>query len=118
MPQLAHCGIGPRESVRPQLTQCGRCRPSAAIVNSRTLRSTPENGAGTGHDGAKRKKGSESRLALSTLGHFLAQHVTLASDDDRPPVGRMVEAILAATDESVDRLRRRLHKGKSRHCGR
>lgn len=32
---------------------------SAAIINSRTLRSTPESGERAGYDGAKRKKGSK-----------------------------------------------------------
>lgn len=31
-------------------------QPSAAIIDSRTLRSTPESGARAGYDGAKRKK--------------------------------------------------------------
>ncbi|GGC95010.1 hypothetical protein GCM10010994_60910 [Chelatococcus reniformis] len=39
---------------------------------------------------------------MDTLGHRLALHVTPASDEDRSQVGRMAEAIKAATDESVD----------------
>jgi transposase len=77
-------------------------QPSAAIIDSRTLRSTPESGARAGYDGAKRKKGSKLHLAVDTLGHFLALHVTPASDDDRSQVGRMAEAIQEATGESVD----------------
>lgn len=77
-------------------------RPSAAIIDSRTLRSTPESGARAGYDGAKRKKGSKLHIAVDTLGHLLALHVTPASDDDRSQVGRMAEAIQAATGESVD----------------
>ena len=38
-----------------------RTKPSAAILDSRTLRSSPESGARAGYDGAKRKKGAPSR---------------------------------------------------------
>ncbi|TXN19461.1 transposase, partial [Methylobacterium sp. WL93] len=53
-----------------------RSEPSAAILDSRTLRSAPESGERAGYDGAKRKKGSKVRLAVDTLGHLLALHVT------------------------------------------
>ena len=49
--------------------------PRAAILDSRTLRSTPESGARAGYDGAKRKKGSKLHMAVDTLGHLLALHV-------------------------------------------
>jgi transposase len=77
-------------------------QPSAAIIDSRTLRSTPESGARAAYDGAKRKKGSKLHLAVDTLGHLLAVHVTPANADDRAEVGRMAKAIQAATDESVE----------------
>lgn len=35
-----------------------KAEPSAAIIDSRTLRSTPESGECAGYDGGKRKKGS------------------------------------------------------------
>ncbi|MBB4383313.1 transposase [Bradyrhizobium sp. SBR1B] len=44
-------------------------QPTAAIIDSRTLRSTPESGARGAYDGAKRKKGSKLHLAVDTLGH-------------------------------------------------
>ena len=62
-------------------------QPSAAVLDSRTLRSTPESGERAGYDGAKRKKGSKLHLAVDTLGHLLALHVTPASAD-RQPVGK------------------------------
>jgi transposase len=43
--------------------------PTAAILDSRTLRSTPESGSRGGYDGAKRKKGSKVHAAVDTLGH-------------------------------------------------
>jgi transposase len=76
--------------------------PSAAIFDSRTLRSTPESGTRAGYDGAKRKRGSELDLAVDTLGHLLALHVTPASADDRAEVGRLAEAVQEATGDAVD----------------
>jgi transposase len=75
--------------------------PSAAIIDSRTLRSTPESGQRAGYDGAKRKRGSKLHMAVDTLGHLLALHVTPANVDDRAEVGRLAEAIQEATGESV-----------------
>src|SRR5579864_8284195 len=46
--------------------------PTAAIIDSRTLRSTPESGQRAGYDGAKRKRGSKVHMAVDTLGHLLA----------------------------------------------
>ena len=77
-------------------------QPTAAIIDSRTLRSTPESGARVAYDGAKRKKGSKLHLAVDTLGHLPALHVTPANADDRAEIGRMAEAIQAATGDSVD----------------
>jgi transposase len=77
-------------------------QPSAAIIDSRTLRSTPESGQRAGYDGAKRKKGSKLHLAVDTLGHFLAAHVTPANADDRAEVGQMAQAIQDATGDSVE----------------
>ena len=55
--------------------------PSAAIIHSRTLRSTPESGPPAGYDGAKRKRGSKLHRAVDTPGHLLALHVTPANVD-------------------------------------
>ncbi len=78
-----------------------RAEPTAAIIDSRTLRSTPESGQRAGYDGAKRKRGSKVHLAVDTLGHLLALHVTPANIDDRAEVGRLAEAIQDATGETV-----------------
>lgn len=75
--------------------------PTAAIIDSRTLRSTPESGQRAGYDGAKRKRGSKLHMAVDTLGHLLALHVTPANVDDRAEVGRLAAAIQEATGESV-----------------
>src|SRR6202007_663567 len=73
--------------------------PSAAILDSPPLRSSPDSGTRGGYDGAKRKKGSKLHMAVDTLGHLLALHVTPANTDDRAEVGRMAKAIQAATAE-------------------
>ncbi|GAA0278066.1 IS5 family transposase ISMdi26 [Methylorubrum aminovorans] len=76
--------------------------PTAAVLDNRTLRSSPESGERAGYDGAKRKKGSKLHMAVDTLGHLLALHVTTADADDRAQVGRLAEAVQAATGESVE----------------
>jgi transposase len=76
--------------------------PSAAILDSRTLRSSPESGHRAGYDGAKRKKGSKVHAAVDTLGHLLALHVTPADEQDRAEVETLARAIQQATGESVE----------------
>ena len=75
--------------------------PTAAIIDSRTLRSTPESGTRAGYDGAKRKRGSKVHLAVDTLGHLLALHVTPADVYDRTAVSRLCADIQDATGEQV-----------------
>jgi transposase len=76
--------------------------PTAAILDSRTLRSTPESGSRAGYDGAKRKKGSKVHAAVDTLGHLLTLHVTPAHEQDRAQVNVLAEAVQEATGESVE----------------
>src|ERR671939_315314 len=76
--------------------------PKAAILDSRTLRSTPESGARAGYDGAKRKKGSKVHAAVDALGHLLAMGVRAASEQEREYVGELAEAVQEATGESVE----------------
>ena len=63
--------------------------PTAAVLDSRTLRSTPESGHRAGYDGAKRKKGSKVHAAVDTMGHLLALSVTPATEQDRAHSGIM-----------------------------
>ncbi|AHE55167.1 IS5 family transposase [Sphingomonas sanxanigenens] len=76
--------------------------PSAAIIDSRTLRSTPESGERAGYDGGKRKKGSKLHMAVDTLGHLLALHVTPASAEDRGEIERLARTVQAVTGDNVD----------------
>lgn len=100
----AGCFEGLAEDLRAVLRlAAGRQpQPSAAILDSRTLRSSPEGGTRAGHDGAKRKKGSKLHLAVDTLGHLLALHVTPASAEDRGEVERLAKAVQASTGRRVD----------------
>lgn len=76
--------------------------PSAAILDSRTLQSSPESGARAGYDGAKRKRGSKVHLAVDTLGHLLSLYVTPADAQDRAQVNEMAKRIQVETGESVE----------------
>jgi transposase len=75
--------------------------PSAAIMDSRTLISTPESGERAGYDGYKRRKGSKMHIAVDTLGHLLALRTTAASEQDRAQVGQLAAATQEATGQSV-----------------
>ncbi len=75
--------------------------PTAAILDSRTMQSTPASGHRAGYDGAKRKKGSKVHMAVDTLGHLLALHVTPATDQDRAQVAQLAAAVQAVTGETV-----------------
>jgi transposase len=76
-------------------------QPSAMILDSRTLRSTPESGARAGYDGHKRTNGSKVHLAIDTLGHLLALHITPVDEQDRDQVADLAEAGQEATGETV-----------------
>lgn len=75
--------------------------PTAAVIDSRTLQSTPESGGRCGYDGAKKRKGSKVHAAVDTLGHLLALRVTPANSGDRDQVDILAEEIQEATGESV-----------------
>lgn len=77
-------------------------QPSAAILDGRTLQSTPESGARAGYDGYKRKKGSKVHIAVDTLGHLLALKVTPANEQERAQVADLIEAVQEITGGSVE----------------
>ena len=89
-----------RELLR--LAQGRAATPTAAIIDSRTLQSTPESGGRAGYDGAKRKKGAKVHVAIDTLGHLLALHVTPANEQDRAQVEALAAAIQEATGATVE----------------
>jgi len=89
-----------RELLR--LAQGRNAQPSAVILDSRTLQSSPESGARAGYDGAKRKRGSKVHMAVDTWGHLLALWVTPANEQDRAQVEQLAQQVQAATGQSVE----------------
>lgn len=77
-------------------------QPRAAILDSRTVQSTPESGARAGWDGHKRRKGSKVHMAVDTLGQLLTILVTPANEQDRAQVAALTEEIQEVTGESVE----------------
>src|SRR5262245_38686642 len=75
--------------------------PSAAILDGRTVQSTPESGARAGYDGHKRRKGSKVHIAVDTLGHLLALTVTAADQQERAQVDELAAAVQEATGQTV-----------------
>jgi transposase len=77
-------------------------QPSAVIVDSRTVQSTPESGARAGYDGAKKRKGSKTHLVVDTLGHLLTAFVTAADEQDRTQVAHLAGRVQALTGQTVE----------------
>jgi transposase len=77
-------------------------QPSAVILDSRTLQSTPESGGRAGYDGHKRRKGSKVHMAVDTLGQLLTLLVTPANEQDRAQVGELAKRIQEITGDSVE----------------
>jgi transposase len=75
--------------------------PSAAILDARTLRSTPESGHRAGYDGHKGKKGSKVHAAVDTLGHLLALLLSPANEQERAYVGELAHRVQEAAGESA-----------------
>lgn len=89
-----------RELLR--VAQGRKDQPSAAIFDSRTLQSSPESGHRAGYDGAKRRKGSKTHIAVDTLGYLLALHVTGADEQDRAQVAELAHQVQEVTEEAVE----------------
>jgi transposase len=89
-----------RELVR--IAEGREAQPSAAILDSRTLQSSPESGGRAGYDGAKRKKGSKVHAAVDTLGNLLALRVTPANEQDRQQVRQLAQEVQKVTGHSVE----------------
>lgn len=77
-------------------------QPTAMIVDSRTVQSTPESGGRAGFDGAKKRKGSKVHSAVDTLGNLLAMTVTAASEQDRAQVATLAAAVQEVTDGTIE----------------
>lgn len=77
-------------------------QPTAAILDGRTVQSTPESGARAGFDGAKKKKGSKVHIAVDTLGHLLALKVTPANEQERAQVADLTARVQQVTGRTVE----------------
>jgi transposase len=75
--------------------------PSRVIFDGRTLQSTPESGARAGYDGAKRRKGSKTHVAVDTMGQLLAVLVTAADEQERAQVGDLAVAVQEVSADNV-----------------
>ena len=76
-------------------------QPTAAVLDARTLQGSVESGPRAGYDGHKKRKGSKVHLAVDTLGHLLAAHVSPANENERAHVEELLANVQAATGESV-----------------
>ena len=92
------------EDLRVLLRLCASrdAAPSAMILDSRTMQSTPESGGRAGYDGAKKRKGSKVHIAVDTLGHLLALKVTPANEQDRAQVEALAQAVQHVTGDHVE----------------
>jgi len=77
-------------------------QPTAAILDGRTLQSTPESGGRAGYDGAKKKNGSKVHIAVDTLGNLLALKVTAANEQERAQVAELTTRIQEVTGNTVE----------------
>ena len=87
--------------MRLRLAEGRQEHPTAAIMESRTRQSTPESGTRAGYDGAKRQRGSQVYLAVETVGHLLARHVTAADAQARAQGAQWAAQVQEVTGESV-----------------
>ena len=78
-------------------------QPSAVVFDGRTLQSSCESGPRAGYDGYKRRNGSKVHMAVDTLGHLLAVHVTPANEQERDQVDALCQAVQQATGSSVEK---------------
>jgi transposase len=81
-----------------------RPQPSAAIVDSRTLRSTVESGHRGGVDGHKRVWGTKVHAVVDTMGTLLALAVTPANAAERHELSALAQRVQEVTGARVEVL--------------
>ena len=76
--------------------------PTAAVLDGRTLRSTPESGARATYDGYKRTNGSKVHIAVDTLENLLSVVVTGGKEQERHQVADLTKHVRSVTDGAVE----------------
>ena len=76
--------------------------PTAAVLDGRVLRSTPESGHRASYDGYKRTNGSKVHIAVDTLGNLLAVVVSGAKTQERREVAEVCARLQEATGGTVE----------------
>ncbi len=76
-------------------------RPTAVIMDGRTLQSTPESGGRAGFDGHQKKHGSKVHAAVDSLGNLLALVATPANEQERAQVATLAREVQQVCQQSV-----------------
>jgi hypothetical protein len=76
--------------------------PSAAIMDSCTLQSTPKCGPRAGYKAEKRRRGCKVHMTVDTLAHLLALQVTATYAQEREQVERWAAWVPEGTGDAVE----------------
>jgi transposase len=79
-------------------------QPTAAILDGRTLRSTPESDDCAGYGGAKKKNGSKVHIAVVTLGNLLALKVAAGNEQEREQVAELAAKLQEVAGGTLEKV--------------